>query len=257
MSENDRKYAFFFSELIFYFAFFKVCFWIEIKFTKFLAAYRAHFFDFLLYFAGKRNFLWMEWTKMDFFQICALKEAASKTSEYRGGHKIFIFWSLYYLNRLHIGSRCNSGSKKRFFILLGRFLAFFRRFEAFFGQNLPSILVMEFAQNPIFRFSFQKKTSFCFYVFYDCRGWYTGDICCSKPPTKCLWQLFKLCRWILAKNRLKFGFKGRIYGQRQSFLPSHSLKKLQSHSETANQSTYAFPRKIFFTETQNMSSWNI
>eukprot|EP00493_Phyllostaurus_siculus_P020924 UN21249 len=44
------------------------------------------------------------------------------------------------------------------------------------------------------------------------------------------------------ENRLKFGFKGRIYGQRQSFLPSHSLKKLQSHSETANQSTYAFPR---------------
>ena len=70
MSENDRKSVFFFSELVFYFSFFKVCFWIEIKFTKFLAAYRAHFFDFLLYFAGKRNFLWIEWTKMDFFQIC-------------------------------------------------------------------------------------------------------------------------------------------------------------------------------------------
>jgi len=56
MSENDRKSVFFFSELVFYFSFFKIFFWIEIKFTKFLAAYRAHFFDFLPYFAGKFTF---------------------------------------------------------------------------------------------------------------------------------------------------------------------------------------------------------
>ena len=45
--------------------------------------------------------------------------------------------------------------------------------------------MVDFPKNPSF--------CFCFYVFYDCRGWYTGDIYCSKPPTKCLWQLFKLC----------------------------------------------------------------
>ena len=73
--ENVRKWSkicfFFLLRTSFYFSLFKCFFWIESKFIKFLAAYRAHFFDFLLYFAGKRNFLWMEWTKMDFFQICA------------------------------------------------------------------------------------------------------------------------------------------------------------------------------------------
>ena len=70
MSENHRKSVFFFPELVFYFSFFKVFFWIEIKFIKFLAAKRAHFFDFLLYFAGKRNFLCIKWAKIDFSQIC-------------------------------------------------------------------------------------------------------------------------------------------------------------------------------------------
>ena len=160
-----------------------------------------------------------------------------------GGHNFF-FLSLYYLNRLHIGSRCNSGSKKRFFILLGRFLAFFRRFEAFFGQNLPSILVMEFAQNPIFRFIFQKKLHFAFTYSMIVGGGIPVTYAVPSHPRSVFGSFSSFTAHIcmnFSENHLKFGFKGRIYGQRQSFLPSHSLKKLQSHSETANQSTYAFP----------------
>ena len=57
MSENHRKSVVFFRELVFYFSLLKVFFWIEIKFIKFLAEQRAHFFDFLPYFAGKFTFL--------------------------------------------------------------------------------------------------------------------------------------------------------------------------------------------------------
>ena len=56
MSENDRKFVIFFCELVFYFSLLKVFFWIENKFIKFLAGQRAHFFDFLPYFAGKFTF---------------------------------------------------------------------------------------------------------------------------------------------------------------------------------------------------------
>ena len=114
---------------------------------------------------------------------------------------------------------------------------------------------MEFAQNPIFRFIFEKKLHFAFTYSMIVGGGIPVTYAVPSHPRSVFGSFSSFTAHIctnFSENHLKFGFKGRIYGQRQSFLPSHSLKKLQSHSETANQSTYAFKVDILYRDSKNV-----
>ena len=69
MSENVEILSYLFPELVFYFDFFLNYFWTANKLIKFLVGYRAYFFDFWPYIAGKSNFWYHRLSKIKNLEI--------------------------------------------------------------------------------------------------------------------------------------------------------------------------------------------
>ena len=97
---------------------------------------------------------------------------------------------------------------------------------------------------------FAKNPSFWFYVFYDCRGWYTDDISGSKPPSVCLWQLFKLCKSFFGEFWRKIAWirpSRQKYDQKTAIFAFSKLEKATELPKGLQPIDICFSRLDIFT----------